>query len=82
MKNSGCNLNFAIAKFTGDERQQPRRRTCVPQVAVNEAASVGSADSVVGDPEGWKICEKHIALSLLINEELLFPNEHERIEFI
>jgi len=51
-------------------------------VAVNEAASVGSADSVVGDPEGWKICEKHIALSLLINEELLFSNEHERIEFI
>ena len=48
-------LNLAIAKFTGDERQQPRRRTCVPQVAVNAAASVGSADSVVGDPEGWKI---------------------------
>jgi len=35
-----CTLNFAIAKFTGDERQQTRRRTCVPQVAVNEAASV------------------------------------------
>ena len=34
------NLNLGIAKFTGDERQQPRRGTCVPQVAVNAAASV------------------------------------------
>jgi hypothetical protein len=33
-------LNFAIAKFIGDERQQTRRGTCVPQVAVNAAASV------------------------------------------
>jgi len=34
------NLTFAIAKFIGDERQQTRRTTCVPQVAVNAAASV------------------------------------------
>ena len=40
---------FAIAKFTGDERQQTSRRTCVPQVAVNEAASV---ELVI--PEGGK----------------------------
>jgi hypothetical protein len=42
-------LNFAIAKFTGDERQRTRRRTCVPQVAVNEATSVKLAI-----PEGGK----------------------------
>ncbi len=32
--------------------------------------------------QGWKTREKHIALSSLINEELFFPNEHERIELI
>jgi len=32
--------NSESALPTGDERQQTRRRTCVPQVAVNEAASV------------------------------------------
>ena len=46
--------------------------TCVPQMAVSAAASVGNADSVVGDPGGWGIWEKHTVLSSLINEYLIF----------
>ena len=63
-------LNFAIAKFTGDERQQTRRRTCVPQVAVNEADSV---KLVI--PKGGKYRKTH-SLSSLINEDIPFLNEH------
>jgi len=33
-------LNVAITTFAEDERQQTRWRTCLPQVAVNEAGSM------------------------------------------